>query len=81
MILWMLNNHEVNWIDTVFIWKEEMTPALLWFTNIEMLKLIASLSFEWGSKIKDMMCSEFLTALARKNPSFENSWPAFRKRF
>lgn len=34
MILWMLNNHEVNWIDTVFIWKEEMTPVLLWFTNI-----------------------------------------------
>lgn len=34
MILWMLNNHEVKWIDTVFIWKEEMTPVLLWFTNI-----------------------------------------------
>lgn len=34
MILWMLNNHEVNWIDTVFICKEETTPVLLWFTNI-----------------------------------------------
>lgn len=32
-----------------------------------MLKLIVGLNFEWGSKIKHMMCSEFLTALARKN--------------
>lgn len=34
MILQMLNNYEVNWIDMIFILKEEMTPALLWFTNI-----------------------------------------------
>lgn len=34
MILQMLNNHGVNWIDMIFILKEEMTPVLLWFTNM-----------------------------------------------
>lgn len=27
MILQMLNNHGVNWIDMIFILKEEMTPV------------------------------------------------------
>lgn len=30
----MLNNHEVNWIDMIFILEEEIAPVLLWFANI-----------------------------------------------